>query len=289
MAYLDRIVAANQHHIAEFLPFYVAAKRLGSVRRSFAAELRRWPNCFSITPERAALSPALDQAPPDVKTDAVAGVVSALVAEGYIEGFRNELFPVSESRQSAPIFLLERSALPYFGFRAYGVHINGFVRDGEQLLMWIGLRAANKPTWPGLLDQMVAGGQPHGVSLMENVIKESWEEARVPKALAHRAVPTGALGYLLETPAGLRPDIVFTYDLELPQDFVPENDDGEVAGFECHPIETVAEIVRDSTRFKFNCGLVVMHFLIRHGILQPDEPDYLQLVAGLAPPELPAL
>ena len=40
--------------------------------------------------------------------------------------------------------------------------------------------------------------------------------------------------------------------------------------------------VRDTDDFKFNCALVVIDFLIRHGLLTPDdEPDYLRLVSGL--------
>ena len=36
----------------------------------------------------------------------------------------------------------------------------------------------NKPNWPGKLDHIVAGGQPYGISVMENVIKECEEEVR---------------------------------------------------------------------------------------------------------------
>jgi hypothetical protein len=44
----------------------------------------------------------------------------------------------------------------------------------------------------------------------------------------------------------------------------------------------VVETVRDTDDFKFNCALVVIDFLIRHGVVAPDdEPDYLTLVRGL--------
>jgi hypothetical protein len=33
--------------------------------------------------------------------------------------------------------------------------------------------------------------------------------------------------------------------------------------------------------FKFNCALVVIDFLIRHGLIAPDHPDYVALVRGL--------
>lgn len=36
--------------------------------------------------------------------------------------------------------------------------------------------------WPGMLDHMVAGGLPHGISPLENVFKECQEEVRCSAA-----------------------------------------------------------------------------------------------------------
>ena len=44
-------------------------------------------------------------------------------------------------------------------------------------------------SYPGMLDNMVAGGQPAGLSLMENVVKEAGEEAGIPCAVAGTARP----------------------------------------------------------------------------------------------------
>ena len=79
---------------------------------------------------------------------------------------------------------MERAAVPWFGMKAYGVHINGFVRDektGEVSHLWVARRAKNKSTFPGMLDHIVAGGQPFGISPFENVIKECYEEANIPE------------------------------------------------------------------------------------------------------------
>ena len=48
----------------------------------------------------------------------------------------------------------------HFGARAYGVHVNGYVRtpDGG-IELWVARRSKTKPTWPGMLDHIVAGGQ----------------------------------------------------------------------------------------------------------------------------------
>ena len=49
-----------------------------------------------------------------------------------------------------------------------------------------------KSTWPGMLDHIVAGAIPYGVSVLENVVKECEEEAGIDRALATTARPTGA-------------------------------------------------------------------------------------------------
>ncbi|MED6310149.1 MAG: hypothetical protein VX624_09650 [Pseudomonadota bacterium] len=68
----------------------------------------------------------------------------------------------------------------------------------------------------------------------------------------------------------------------MPADFEPVAADGEVDEFMLWPIEQVAAKVRDTFAFKFNCNLVIIDFLIRHGILDPDsEPDYTDLCRGL--------
>ena len=39
--------------------------------------------------------------------------------------------------------------------------------------------------------------------------------------------------------------------------------------------------MRDGFEFKFNCNLVIIDFLVRHGFITPEEPDYMAIVAGL--------
>ena len=115
------------------------------------------------------------------------------------------------------------------------MHITGYVRKNDGIHMWIGRRADDRPVCPGELDNMIAGGQPVTLSLKENVIKEAGEEAGVPPDLAATAVPTGAVTYCMENEIGLKPDIMFCWDLELPADFTPVNADGEIAEFHLLP------------------------------------------------------
>ncbi|WP_343038658.1 hypothetical protein [Skermanella pratensis] len=122
------------------------------------------------------------------------------------------------------------------------------------------------------------------MSLDENLVKEAAEEAGLSADAARRAVPVGAVSYLMENEAGLKPDTLFLYDLEVAEDFKPRNTDGEVEEFMLWPLDQVAARIRDSDDFKFNVNLVIIDFLVRHGYLKPEQPDYLDLVMGLRRP-----
>jgi hypothetical protein len=135
---------------------------------------------------------------------------------------------------------------------------------------------------PNKLDNLVAGGQPAGLTLAQNLLKESAEEASIPAELASQARSVGAITYGMEGTFGVKRDTLFLYDLEVPADFVPRNADGEIAEFSLRSVDAVAELVRNGLDFKYNVALVIIDFLIRHGRLTPEnEPDYLDLVSGL--------
>ncbi len=55
---------------------------------------------------------------------------------------------------------IERAAATQFGVKAYGVHVNGYVESPSRgLCLWVARRSRDKPTWPGKLDHIAAGGQ----------------------------------------------------------------------------------------------------------------------------------
>lgn len=279
MSYLDRIAECNVHDLAAFRPFRVGSADVGWVRHALSEVLAAHDGIFEVTEHAVLLHPRLSDF--EERSAALESVARQMAEAGTITGWRGEHYPVTPTFHAKPLMQLERAAVPHFGIRAYGVHLNGFVRDGGRLKMWVARRARGKQTYPGQLDNMVAGGQPIGLGLMENLIKECGEEAAIPPDIAGGAVPVGAVSYTMETPEGLKPDVLFNYDLELPPDFEPRNTDGEVESFHLWPVEQVAEIVRDTREFKFNCNLVVIDFLIRHGVIGPEDPDYLEIVRGL--------
>ena len=279
MSFLDRIAECNAADLSRYLPFRVDGVGVGYVTPQFAARLREFSGVIRIAEDAVSLDDSLGGF--DERTAAVDAVLRRLEAEGLITGWRDEPYPVGTSFRAPAFFNMERAGVPLFGVVGYGVHMNGFVRDGDDRKMWIGRRSPDKRSAPGKLDQLVAGGQPAGLSLAENLIKEAAEEAAIPAELAARAVAAGAVTDCVERPEGLRRDVLFVYDLELPAGFRPRNTDGEVADFHLWPMQRVLETVRDGDAFKFNCALVVIDFLIRHGYIQPDHPDYMDILRGV--------
>ena len=274
------IDACNRWNPRDFLPFLIEDRRVGRVRHDAAARLGAIDDLFIVSPDAVRLNPRFgDYAE---RSQALDRAVDQLVADGILPKKRRELYPVMTEWGASPLAVLDRGAAPYFGVPSFGVHLNGYVRgvDGS-LSLWLGSRALDKAIAPGKLDNLVAGGQPAGLTLRENLIKECAEEANLPEDLASKAVSVGAITYCFASARGLQVDTLFLYDLALPADFVPENTDGEMTGFELWSIPRIAKRLAETDDFKFNVSLVLIDFMIRHGQLDTQHKEYLPLVAGL--------
>jgi 8-oxo-dGTP pyrophosphatase MutT (NUDIX family) len=281
LSFADRIRHCNSFDQARAVPLWAGDHRIGWLRRDNAAVLSRHGGVFEISAGAARLLPEGDA---DTVSRAVDEVVEALVAERRVPKWRNETFDVAPRWGEKPLFRLDRGAVPFFGVRAYGVHVNGYRRDGDGYSLWIGRRASNKQVAPGKLDNLVAGGIGNGYGAAATLVKEAEEEAAIGPQLIARAVASGALTYRMETRTGIRDDVMFVYDLEVPNDFEPRNGDGEIAGFELMPLADILERIRTTSDFKFNVNLVILDFAVRHGVLRPEDPEYLDVANGLHRP-----
>ena len=281
MSFRHHIVACNNFEPARVVPLFAGDQRVGLLRRDNAAALRRFPAVFAVADDRVSLVVGGDVA---TISHAVDDVVDALVAEKRVPKWRNETFEVASRWGAPPVFRLDRGAVPFFGTRAYGVHLNGYRQAAGVLDLWVGRRSSDKRVAPDKLDNLVAGGIGNGHGVDETLLKEGEEEASIPPGLTSRAVPAGAVSYRMETELGIRDDVLFVYDLETPADFVPKNQDGEIVQFELIPASAVLDRVRTSDDFKFNVNLVILDFALRHGMLRPDDPEYLDVATGLHRP-----
>lgn len=279
MSLYRHVIAYNTRDLTKFQPFMVAGQQVGWVRHDLAARLDPWPEVFDLAGNQVCLRDSVGDV--EDRTRAVAEICEALAQQDILPPNREEEFAVMQTFGDAPLLRLDRAWVSAFGVIAYGVHVNGYVETPSGPKLWLGVRSADSLVDPGKLDNMVAGGQPAGLSLLENVIKEAEEEASVSEDLARQARPVSAMNYVMEVPQGLRRDVLFAYDLPVPDGFQPVDRDGEHSSFSRVPATEALRLVEQTDDFKFNVNLVIIDFAIRHGILQPDHPEYLKLVRGL--------
>jgi isopentenyldiphosphate isomerase len=280
MSFLDHIARCNNADMSEFEPWFIGRERAGFIHREFAPVLADKRSLFKHAKDGWHLDPALDR--PTKRRAAMRAFLLELRDRGQFKGlWRDEEYPVTWELARPPLLTMERAAVPWFGVRAFGPHMTGYVKRNDGLHIWVPRRSYAKPTFPGELDNTVAGGQPAGIGLLGNLIKECAEEAAIPRELAERAKATGFITYWNQSGAQLKPDLMTCFDLELPEDFTPHASDGEVHDFQLWPIERVYETVRDTNEFKYNCNLVLIDFFVRHGLLAADDPDFFTIVEGL--------
>jgi 8-oxo-dGTP pyrophosphatase MutT (NUDIX family) len=276
MTLLRHVEACNRFDPADYRDFAISGHAIGRLGHA-AAEFLLAGKLVGALPSGVgipgggfkALSARLD------------GITGALSKAGLMPPLRGEMTPVLRKWGGGPCAEIDRAGLPGLGVPAFGVHVNGYVRANDGLYLWVGHRARDRQVAPGKLDHLVAGGIPMGYTAQETVVKEAGEEAGLPAEIAQLAKPVSIVSYQLAMD-GFRNDTLFVYDLEVPRGVVPVSIDGEVERFELLPVQRVMDIIRDTDDFKFNVNLVLIDFLIRHAILDPDnEPDYAALVKGL--------
>jgi len=261
-------------------PFYVREHAVGWLRPSFADLLRRWPHVFEVTSSFVSM-----RATPDTvhgRTVAMAEVTQALARDGVIRGWRDEPVSVSHHYAAPELLQIERAATRHFGMMAYGAHVNGFTRRRGEPHLWIARRSAAKSVDPDRLDNLVGGRIACGYTVDETVRKEAWEEAGIPSSLLGEVACASVVRVEYSVPEGLHREIIFVHDLWLPQEFRPQNQDGEVARLYCLSIPETIEAML-AGEFTLDAGAVTVDALLRNAVLAPEDPQYLDLVRLLGP------
>ena len=284
MTFQDHIKRCNAWTPHLYRPLSVAGHPVGMVRHDHAEALSTFPDIFTVTSDTVRV--AATHKTPAQRTQAAAQVLDTLTAQGKAPRSRHELYAVRTAFHNPDLMQIDRGYVAMLGLLAWGIHVNGYVRQPDgRIMIWTGIRSASKTLDPGKLDSMIAGGQPASLSLLDNLRKEAAEEAGMPADIAAAARPVGTVSYMMDNAWGIRRDTLFCFDLELPASFVPRNTDGEIERFELIPAEELIEQVRRSQDAKFNVALVILDFALRHGLLDPEkEPDYESLVRGLRAP-----
>lgn len=227
------------------------------------------------------------------RSAAVAATTAAMRATGHfkvLDGWRDELYAVY-GEDGSVLFEVERAASVLLGVVTYGVHATVYVRDSadaDGIRVWTPRRSRAKSTYPGMLDNSVAGGLSAGEEPIEALVREAGEEASLEAGVAREARATGTVTYfhVRDERAGgetrlLQPECQYCYDLEVGPDVMLRPGDDEVEGFELLSVAEVREAMGRG-EFKPNCALVMLDFFVRHGVLTAEnERDYAEVVSRL--------
>jgi 8-oxo-dGTP pyrophosphatase MutT (NUDIX family) len=265
---LPCITAARRFDPQAHRPFWIDAQQVGWIRATDVPLLTRWPDVFDIDATRVALSSRFNTL--DLRSAALGAVIGALAAEGRIPGWRDETYAIRNAFDAPPLAYIERAASRFFGTMTYAVHLNGVVEypDGAPQ-MWIARRSDTKATDPGMLDNVVAGGIGWGFGVAATIVKECWEEAGIPEQIAASATSGRTLHVRQSLPEGTQAEQIFVYDLALPADFSPRNQDGEVGEHRLARIDEVARWIEEDA-MTVDASLATLDCLLRRNWIDTE-------------------
>ena len=247
-----------------FTPLYIRDIHLGFVNETFAQLIKRDIDTVEYKDGKLNI-PA--------QTWILAGDLLQNTALGWHEsgaydGWRNEKFTVTDISGN-PLFDLERSAFRPLGFLSHAIHINAWLERNQQQYFWIGKRSPFKAVSPNKLDTLVGGGIAAGETIFQAAIREGFEEAGLPEKYIKNQTPSGQIFSLRKVHRGLHREILHIFDILLPDNWQPENQDGEVAGFTLmSPNEIVHAIINDE--FMNDAALALLNTMQRQGYIDKN-------------------
>jgi 8-oxo-dGTP pyrophosphatase MutT (NUDIX family) len=178
--------------------------------------------------------------------------------------------------------VIERAATRFWGSLTLGAHATGYVADagGRPTHLWIAQRSFTKATDPGLYDNLVGGGVAQGQSPVQALVREGWEEAGMSAAQMQRAVPGRVVRLMRPVAEGFQHEWLHSFDLRLETHEAPNNQDGEVAGFELLPVARALALAA-ADAMTVDASLVTLDFALRHRLFSPA--DHTELSQKMQP------
>lgn len=184
---------------------------------------------------------------------------------GTLTGWRHEAVDVLDWSGAICLGQMERAAARFWGSHTRAVHLNAWVccDDGHGFGLWLARRSLHKATDPGLWDNLVAGGLGPQEGPLAGLRREALEEAGLDLGLALQLSYGPTLKMSRPVPEGWQRESLFCVDAQLPLDFAPINQDGEVQAFE--RLDRSAAMQRaQSGLMTADAALVTLDFLNRH-------------------------
>lgn len=244
--------------MTDYLPLWIGGAIRGRVRRDIAQVVAAAPGIEAADPGLRLRDDGYSR---QRRSRALQAIALHLRRAGLIADWRNEQCAVLDEH-GVEIARCERGVFRTLGMQNRAVHVTGWRADGR---LWIARRSALKRADPGMLDNLAAGGVVAGETPRRSAIRELWEEAGVPRALALRVdFPEMQIRSMRETQFGVHDELVMVAELVLPDDFEPMGRDGEVEEFLCWT-RTEVEAALARGEFTVEAALATRESLDRRG------------------------
>ena len=160
------------------------------------------------------------------------------------------------------IFEIDRKLLSILGLPQYGIHGNAWSLKKNRVIFHFAKRSKNLDDFPGYYDNLFAGGQPVGISILDNLKKEAFEEAGIRKILKKNLVKGSTINYFHEYQDKIHSGIIFNYHLKIENNNF-KNIDGEVESFISEDAFEIYKLLESNT-LKPNCIIPIADFFLRN-------------------------
>jgi len=194
--------------------------------------------------------------------DALASIAAWLHREGHGGRWRDELLAVTATagkRAGIAVGAIERAAVRPLGISTLAVHLVGYDEAGR---IWVQQRAHDKATDPGMWDTLVGGLVAAGESTLPSLERETREEAGLRLAALEQLDSYGAVLVRRPVADGYMVERIEMFDALVPTGAEPENQDGEVAGFELLEFPALRERLQ-ADRFTLEAALILRAWVQR--------------------------
>ena len=191
-----------------------------------------------------------------IKNDEICPVFNFSSLEPKIDFCDNEPFGINN------IFKIDRKLLSILGLPQYGIHGNAWSLKKNRVIFHFAKRSQKLDDFPGFYDNLFAGGQPLGISILDNLKKEAFEEAGIKEILKKNLVRGSTVNYFHEYQDKIHSGIIFNYHYEIENnDFI--NIDGEVESFISEDAFEIYKLLESKT-LKPNCIIPIADFFLRN-------------------------
>ena len=146
------------YDLSEFKPLFCQSQQIGFVAAKVEEELLDFQDTFAISPKKIDICPRLKSY--SEITEKIEIVMKNFRKNDVFIQFRewnDEKFDVRQSMGKAPLFAIERAAVPLFGLLSYYINITAYVlNDDGSTSVWLQRRSLTARRFPGKLDRFVS-------------------------------------------------------------------------------------------------------------------------------------